>query len=347
MGLPDFAYLAPTTVEEAIGILEEHGADTRIIGGGTDLLPAMRHGLARLRSVVSLAKVPQLAEIVQDENGALRIGASVRLRKLATSPLVAERFPLLQQAARAVGSPQLREMGTVGGNVLLGPRCCFYNRSEFWRSCRAACLKAGGEICNAVGSRTKCFAAFSGDLAPALVALRATAVVVSSQGERALPLEDVYTGDGLRPLSLSQGEILKAIVVPGTGTGTGTAGVYLKRRLRDSIDFPLVSCALVRTTGDGAIDRVRIVLGAVASRPLVIEGVEETLTSIGRADGEVACDSATAQALASLAWKQAKPVENVLGVTAVWRRATVRELVATSWNALDRSPALPDERRPR
>lgn len=345
MALPDFAYLAPSTMAEVIDILQKKAGEIRVIGGGTDLVPAMRHGLTRPRSVVSLANVPQLAEIVEDENGALRIGASVRLRKLETSPLVSERFPLLQQAAQAVGSPQLREMGTVGGNVLLEPRCCFYNRSAFWRSCRTTCLKAGGDICNAVGSRTKCFAAFSGDLAPALIALRAEAVVVSFQGERTLPLEDMYTGDGLRPLSLGRSELLKAIVVPPAPVGA--AGVYLKRRLRGSIDFPLVSCALVREPGDGASDRARIVLGAVASRPLVIEGVEETLTAIGTADGTVVDDSGITQALASLAWKQAKPVENVLGVTATWRRATVRELVATAWSGLSRPPVLTHERRPR
>lgn len=345
MSLPDFTYLTPPSLKEAIRLMEERSpGEARIIGGGTDLVPAMGYGLSRPQLLLSLANVPELDGIDEDDHGALWIGASVRLRRLETSSLIAERFPILQQAARAVGSPQLREMGTIAGNVLLEPRCCFYNRSEFWRSCRAACLNAGGDVCNAVGSLTKCFAVFSGDLAPALIALRAEVAVVSSQGEHMIPLADMYTGDGLHPVSLGHSEIVRAIVIPPPTVGA--VGVYLKRRLRNSIDFPLVSCALVRMPGDGGAQQARIVLGAVASRPVVVEGIEEILASTGIVSEDAAESLSIAEALASLAWKQAKPVENVLGVTASWRRQAVRELVTSAWAELDRQSDRAQKRRP-
>jgi len=150
---------------------------------------------------------------------------------------------MVHQAARVLASPQLRFMGTVGGNLSLDTRCYYYNQSDSWRKSRPRCIKMGGEVCNAIGGGKKCFAVFSSDLAPALMALGASVKLLSQRGERTLPLYDYYSGNGAKPIFKEPDEMLVSVEIPPPPEGVYTT--YLKYRIRKSIDFPLASLAAV------------------------------------------------------------------------------------------------------
>ena len=303
MRLPDFQYVEPESIEEACFFLKEHGHESKIISGGTDLLPSMKQRIFRPESLVHLGGISNLNRTEFDKDEGLRIGPLVKLRFLETDPLVLEKNPVLSEAVDQIGSIQLRQMGTVGGNLSLDTRCYYYNQSDFWRKCRPKCIKMGGDTCNALGSGKKCFAIFSGDLAPVLIALDAKITLTSYTGERTLPLNDFYTGDGARPFALSPEEIITDIVVPPIPKNAFT--FYLKYRIRKAIDFPIASVATRLTLeGKEKICRgVKIVIGAVGAKPSVVKGVGELMEG-KRMEGSLIEKSS------ELAFQTAKPIQN-------------------------------------
>jgi len=303
MRLPDLRYIEPKSIEEACLFLKEHSQESRIMGGGTDLLPSMKQRIFKPKHVLNLCTIPDLNRIEFNERSGLRIGALVKLRTLEKDPLILKKYPMIAQAAGEVGSVQLREMGTVGGNLSLDTRCYYYNQSDFWRKCRPICIKMGGDTCNAVGGGKKCFAIFSGDLAPALIALGAKIKLVSVKGERILSLREYYTGDGAKPLTREPEEILINVEVPTLPQRT--SGCYLKYRIRRSIDFPLAGVA-TRATLDNQNKvclEAKVVIGAVGTRPEEIERIEELL------NGKRMTDSVIEEA-SEMAFKAAKPIAN-------------------------------------
>ena len=319
MRLPDFEYVEPKSLEEASRFLKEHGAESKLMGGGTDLLPSMKQRIFRPRYVVNLCALPGLDRVVFDGKAGVKIGALVKLRTLETDPVMRERYPMIVQAAEAVGSVQLRQMGTVGGNLSLDTRCYYYNQSDFWRKCRPVCIKMGGETCNAIGGGKKCFAVFSGDLAPALMALGAKVRVHSWKGERTMSLSEYYSGDGAKPLSIGAGEILTGVEVesiPKEG-----AGCYLKYRIRKSIDFPLAGVgAYITLEGrEGICGEARVVIGGVGMRPEEVKGIGELL------EGKKLTDLLMGEA-SELAFKAARPIANAAG-TPTYRRKMIKILV--------------------
>jgi 4-hydroxybenzoyl-CoA reductase subunit beta len=303
MRLPDFEYVEPKSLEEACLFLREHAQESRILAGGTDLLPSMKQRIVQPAHVVSLGSIPGLDSLGFDERSGLQIGGAVKLRSLERDRVILEKYPALAKAAGEVGSVQLREMGTAGGNINIDTRCYYYNQSDFWRSCRPTCIKIGGETCNAMGGGRKCFAVFSGDLAPMLIALGATIELVSARGERTLLLKDYYTGDGARPFTREPEEVLVRIDVPPLPKETHSC--YLKYRIRRSIDFPLAAVAtVIRLDGHEKVVReARVVIGAVGTKPQEVESIGELL--IGKSLTDALLEDAS-----QLAFTAAKPVPN-------------------------------------
>lgn len=247
-----------------------------MIAGGTDLLPSMKQGIFSPECLLNLCGLPDLDRIEFDEVSGLSIGALVKLGALERDSVIRERYSVIAEAAAAVGSAQLRQMGTVGGNLSLDTRCYYYNQSSFWRSARPVCIKMGGETCNAVGGGKKCFAVFSGDLAPALIALGAQVRLVSSAGERSIPLKDLYTGDGARPFGTKPGELLASVRLPTPEKGT--FATYLKYRIRKSIDFPLAGVAGMLVMDKEKVCRdARVVVSAAGSRPKEVTAIGNLL----------------------------------------------------------------------
>ena len=194
MQLPQFEYVESKSLQDAACFLQEKGRQSMLIGGGTDMLPSMKQRIYHPTYIISLAALPDLKQIqCDDDGGSVKLGAALKLCTLENNDAIKRRFPIVAQAARAVGSPQLREMGTLGGNLCLDTRCCYYNQSETWRKCRPACIKVGGDVCNAIGSGKKCFAVFSGDMAPALIAVNARIVLHSARGGRTIRAGQLYT----------------------------------------------------------------------------------------------------------------------------------------------------------
>lgn len=316
MRLPSFEHLEPRSLEEALGFLAEHKEQAKIIAGGTDLLVSMKHGLLAPKYLVNLKALREL-DFVGERDGSLRIGALTRLATLRETPAVRERFSVLAQAAEKVAAPPLQAMGTVAGNLCLDTRCFYYNQSPFWRQTRGACYKTGGDRCHVVKGGKRCLATYQGDIAPALIALGATVRVVSSGGEREIPLAELYTGRGERPLALGPDEIAAEVWVPAPIDGM--SGDYQKLRLRGSMDFPLAGVAVVLgRNGAGICNRARVALTAVGTGPLVVEEATQLL------EGQQVTDGLATQA-AEAAYEAARPVNNV-GSDASYRRKMVRVL---------------------
>jgi 4-hydroxybenzoyl-CoA reductase subunit beta len=319
MQLPQFEYVESKSLKDAACFLQEKGRQSMLIGGGTDMLPSMKQGVYHPTYIISLAAVPDLKQIQFDDNGGVKLGSALKLCSLENSADIKKRFPIVAQAARAVGSPQLREMGTLGGNLCLDTRCYYYNQSETWRKCRTACIKMGGDVCNAIGSGKKCFAVFSGDMAPALIALNARIVFHSARGERTIPLDELYSGDGARPLAKQPDEILLRVEIPGQQKGA--IGTYSKYRIRKSIDYPLAGVAtmLAMDNSNKVCRGAKVVISAVGTRPAAVNGITELLK-------DKKLDDSLIEEASDLAYKAAKPIANTAG-TPSHRKVMIKAFV--------------------
>jgi len=321
MRLPDFQYVAPQSIGEACLFLKDHGRESKILAGGTDLLPSMKQRIFRPSYLVHIHDIPEMSQIRFDEQLGLRIGALVKLHTLERHPLIIERYPMISQAAAEVGSVQIREMASLGGNLSVDSRCYYYNQSYFWRKCKPICIKMGGETCNAIGGGKRCFAAFCGDLAPPLIALGAKIKLLSTKGERILSLSDFYTGDGAKPLAIEPDEVLAEVRVPVLSPNKAF-GTYLKYRIRRSIDFPLASVAAVLTLDakEQACQEVKVVIGAVGTKPEEVKTIGELLK--GRRLEDPIIEEAS-----ELAFQAAKPIANQ-GSTPSYRKRMIKILTA-------------------
>jgi 4-hydroxybenzoyl-CoA reductase subunit beta len=313
MRLPKFEHLQPESLEEALDLLGKHGEGAKVIAGGTDLLVSMKHRLLTPKYLLNLKGLAEL-DFIEESKGGVRIGALTRLTTLIKSPLVREKFPILAQAARYVAAPPLQNMGTLGGNLCLNTRCFFYNQSQFWRQAPPLCFKAGGEMCHVVKGGDHCYSVYQGDLAPILIALEARVKLAKKDGERMIPLLDLYTGKGEKPIVLEAGEILTEVEIPAPVAPWG--GDYQKLRYRGAMDFPLVGVAAVLHLNGGSCAKAKVVLTAVASAPVVVEEGSKLLEG-QKLDEEVIARAAEA------AYEAAHPVGNI-GSTPLYRRKMVR-----------------------
>ena len=216
--MPEFAVFRPTNLTELLDMRRED-AGAQLLAGGTDLIVNIRRGIARPDRLIELNGVAELRHIESFGGkgaGGLRIGAAVTLAMLIDNPLVRSTYPIIVEAAQEVAAATHREIATVGGNLCLDTRCVFYNQSEWWRRSNNYCLKSRGTICHVAPKGDHCFAAFSGDLAPALIVLGADVEILGTSGERRLPLQDIYADDGMAHLLLAKDECLVAVRLPMT-----------------------------------------------------------------------------------------------------------------------------------
>jgi 4-hydroxybenzoyl-CoA reductase subunit beta len=309
--LADFHLAQPGTVEEAVAACAKHPG-SRYVAGGTDLLVNMRRGIASPDQLVDLSGIDELTAITTDAQG-MTIGAGVTIATLARNTIVAEKYRALAQAAIAIAGPAHRTMGTVGGNLCLDTRCIYYNQSEWWRSANAYCLKNRGETCHVAPQGQRCHAAYCGDLAPALLALGAEIDIAGSQGQRRVPLSELYVEDGKAHLTLAAGELLVAVHLPAKAP----ASRYEKVRQRGAIDFPLAGVAVALTVKDKSIGSLRIALTGTNSRPFLLEGTD--------AFAGQALDDKLLQAIDRAVQKQVQPMRTTL-VSANYRRVVAAAL---------------------
>lgn len=298
MRLPKFRYVEPESIKEASTILlDEPGA--KILAGGTDILPNMKHKVELPSVVVNIKKIPDLNFIRQD-NGDIRIGVLTPLKKVYEYPFIGENLSALASAASSVGSYHHQTMGTIGGNICQQNRCKYFNQSQRWRSSRPTCFKAGGEICHVVNKEEICYSDYCGDVAPALLVLGAEMIVQSKDNSREIPLDMLFSGNGKAPLNLEKGEILTEIIIPGKAMdGFST---YLKSANRESIDFPIVGTAFWASMKK---KECRVAFTAVDRKPLRGNRVEDFLK--GKDLSEELLEEAS-----QIASKEASPVKTSL-----------------------------------
>lgn len=305
MLLPELTLERPRSLGEAAALASRAGA--RIVAGGTGLLPNLRLGLEAPAVLVSLDGIPELREIETSQTH-VRIGAGVTLRQLCDT----EGIPLaLKEAARAVGAPTHRSAATVGGNLCLDTRCLYYNQSEHWRRSNGYCLKRGGDLCHVAPRGKVCRAAYSGDVAPALLALEAEAEVFHGGKLERRPLGTLYRDDGAQPLTLAPGDIVAALRLPARPARSG----YAKARGRGAIDFPLAGAAIALELREGRVVHLRAALTGTNSFPFVVSGTEEL---IGRQPG-----AGLEAALAKAVEKQVKPLRTSVGAADYRRQVAV------------------------
>jgi 4-hydroxybenzoyl-CoA reductase subunit beta len=309
MRLPQFEYLEPKSIKEASEALAADPKGSVLLAGGTDLLVNMKHRVIQPAKVINLKSIQKLAYISSNRDG-LKIGVLTTLHDLANSSLVTEKYPFLSQAAQEVGAYSHQVMGTIGGNLCQGNRCRFYNQSLFWRTARALCYKAGGNMCYVMRKARECHSTYCGDMAPVLIALNAQIKVVGPKGERSFPLKKLYTGDGKKPLSLRRGEFLKEIFLPPPAGKT----LYLKWRLRDSLEFPVISVATnLERNEKGGIEKARIIFSSVGPGPVEALEAEKMLQG-------AAPDDQTIETVANQAVKEISPMRTSIHSPAYKRK---------------------------
>ena len=273
--LSRFEYLAPRSLEEACSLLNEHEGKTRLLAGGTDLLPSMKQGLFAPEYVLDLRRVSGLDAIKGGSNGEVRIGALCTMTSIEESLAVREDFPALAEAASLVGAAGIRNMGTIGGNIALETRCLYFNQSRFWRKTIEKCIKLGGDVCHVVKGAKRCHACFVADTIPILMALDARVAIKGMEGERQCHLKEFYTKDGKAPNNLRSTDIVTEIILALPDGRSGSS--YKKLRLRKAIDYPLAGAAAhVVMEGDTCGD-ARIVLGAVGPGPIEVTEAQDFL----------------------------------------------------------------------
>jgi 4-hydroxybenzoyl-CoA reductase subunit beta len=318
--LPQFQFVQPRTIREAAAVLAGEGAlegqPVRLVAGGTDLWPNMKRRHQKAGTVVSLMGIPELSGI--DVNGEIRLGATALLEDVARHRDVRERYPALARAVASISSPPLRHMGTIGGNVCVDTRCTYYNQTEDWRRSISYCMKEEGEICWVATSSPRCWAHTASDSAPMLCALGAEVKLVSAEGDRLIPIENLYQDDGIRYLAKRPDEVLTAIHVPADATAEHCRSAFWKLRRRGSIDFAVLSAAVALWTDPaGVVTKARIYLGAVASSPMAVPEAAAML------EGKPLTPEIIAAA-AQLTRKVATPMDNT-DFQAQWRGAMVQK----------------------
>jgi 4-hydroxybenzoyl-CoA reductase subunit beta len=333
MRVPSFRYFAPKTVAEAAKILKAEGPGAKLVAGGTDLIPNMKRRQQVPSVLIGLRKVEELKTFSAGDG--LTFGAGLSLTAVGEIAELPESQRALRMAAGKVATPHIRNMGTLGGNLLLDTRCNYYNQNHTWRAAIDYCKKAPGPdgvaveevqengICWVATGSKRCWAVSSSDTAPALVALGAEVTLVSSEGERRIPLTELYNNDGMAFLKKAPGEILTAVHLPAADESWRST--YWKLRRRGSFDFPVLAVgAALKLDGDAVVEGARLALGAVASYPIDVD----TSELIGKK-----LTDEVIEAFAKKAAKPAKPMDNT-DYELSWRKTVMKRTIASALREL-------------
>ena len=318
MRLPSFDLFEPRTIKDALAVMSEHKGLLKVLGGGTELLPLMKLRLLAPQYVMSTRRLGALTGI-EEKKGEVLIGAGTSLREIAGSPLLGAHFNALVEGASMVAAYALQSQATIGGNLLQNTRCLYYNMSEIPRKGLPACYKAGGNVCNVVKGLKRCFSVYQGDIAPILISLGAKAQLKKQGGSRRIPLSELYTGNGKKPVAIEPDELLTQVSIP---VPTGLYGSsYYKLRIRKALDFPLASAAaFISMKADRTVDTLRVVLGAAGPGPKILEEAGKSYK--GKGIGEKEIEEISARAL-----KAAEAIDNT-ALPGAYRRKMMKVVTA-------------------
>lgn len=257
-------YLQPRSIKEALAMTDDLENDFRFLAGGTDVMVNRFQGNETSSCLIDLSGLNELKQVKKTDDY-LSIGSLIKLNDLKTHREIKDEFPVLIEAANAVGSPTIRRSATIGGNILCENRCIFYNQSAWWRDAVGFCLKCEGNICIATGSKKHCYSEFVSDTVPALISMDTLIEIISKDGEKKIKLEDIYTGEGVHPINLDKSSIIKSLLLP---INQEFRSVFNKLRQRESMDFSSLT-TVVTANKNG---NVKIVLGGVDPKPVVVRG---------------------------------------------------------------------------
>jgi 4-hydroxybenzoyl-CoA reductase subunit beta len=294
--LPRFEWTSPATVAEVLELLGGEPGETLIVAGGTDAVPNLKHRLHEPKRVVHLGRLTELSHVREEADG-LHLGSLVTLAEISHHPTVRREYRSLAKAAGLVAGPQLRNMGTLGGNLCLDTRCTYYNQTHFWREALGFCLKKDGVVCHVVPQGKRCVAAHSSDVAPVLLALDATVEIANRAGRRR-----VSVPDGVHNNVLAPGDLVTEITIPAASRGLRSG--YQKLRPRGAIDFPMLSVAFVARLEGAVCSHARLVVSALAARPKLVSGLD----TLARGH---ALEASVIDAIAETAHRQCRPQTSV------------------------------------
>ena len=316
--LPKFKYLHPKNIAEAVRMRADAGPDAMFVAGGTDLFPNMKRRQQTPKVVIGLGHLDKLRTMRGTPKDGMVLGASLTLTEVCENKKIRKAYPAVARAAELVSTPLLRNMGTIGGNLLLDTRCNYYDQSLEWRKAIHFCMKKDGDICWVAPSSPRCWAVQSSDSVPVMVAIGAKVKLVSAEGERVISAESLYKDDGIDSLTKQPNELLTEVILPPTN---GWRATYWKLRRREAFDFPVLGVATwMRMATDGTVEDARIFLGGVGSHPI---DASKTVDAIrGRKLTEDLIEEA-----AALAYPVAKPLDNT-DFAMTWRKDMARYYVA-------------------
>ena len=320
--LPAFEYHSPSSIGEAVALLSKYRGQVKLVAGGTDLIPNMKHRLFTPAHLVGLKAIPDLDRIA-DEGEEIRLGAMCTMAQLARDPLVGKVLPSLADAAAQIAGPQLREVGTLGGNLCLDTRCVYYNQTYFWRKALGFCLKKDGTVCHVVQGGQRCVAAASNDTAPVLMSLGARLRVVGPSGVRELAVSELYVPDGIVNTVLSPEELVVEVCVPKPEARTLMG--YQKLRVRASIDYPALTIAVAaKLDPNDRVEWIRTVVSALGARPHWVGGLESFR---GRR-----FEPGLVAEVAQVAHRQCHPLTSI-NVDPAWRREMIPVFVRRAFGS--------------
>src|SRR5215468_10412636 len=316
--LPRFRYLQPESIAEAIEIMADSGPDAMFVAGGTDLYPNMKRRQQTPKIVIALSQLNELRRIRGKLKEEVVLGAGMTLADVTADSRIQRAYPAVAKAAELISTPLLRNMGSIGGNLLLDTRCNYYDQNYEWRKAIHFCMKKDGDICWVAPSSPRCWAVQSSDCAPVMVAIGANVKLVSSRGERTIPATELYNDDGIRHLNKQPDELLTEIHLPPVN---GWRATYWKLRRRGSFDFPVLGVASsLKLSADGTVEDSKIILGGVGSHPIEATAAEKVIAG-KKLSEEVIREAAQA------AYQPAKPLDNT-DFAMTWRKEMARFYVA-------------------
>jgi 4-hydroxybenzoyl-CoA reductase subunit beta len=311
--LPRLRYLRPKTAREAARMAAELGPRAMFVAGGTDLFPKLKRRQFEIDTLIGL---DFLSREIRNGSDECSVGAGVTLAEAARDEHLNSRFAGYAEAAGLVSSPPLRNAGTIGGNLCVDTRCNYYDMTYEWRKAAGFCLKKDGDICLVAPSSPRCWAVSSSDTAPMAIALGGVAFLAGPDGDREVPVGDLYRDDGIDYLAKQPAEVLTGLRLQAA---PNTRSAYVKLRRRGSIDFPIAGAAVAAEVEGDTVVGCRIVLSGVASHPLQATAAEDFLKGKPISAGAI-------REAAEMAARPAKPLDNA-DLSHFWRKRMVRVIV--------------------